>query len=65
MCLQPKRSVSEAYGYEVSLEPSSVLLDELGQIDRRISIQPSGIVATVAKYFKGQVISYHDLSEDG
>jgi hypothetical protein len=63
MCLQAKKSFPEP-NFELPLKLSSHVLDEIGKIvDNPLGISHG--MTIVAAYFRGQIISYHDLCEDG
>lgn len=61
MCFRAKVSFGKL---EAPLELPLFILDEIGHITHN----PLGLLAqmpTIANYFRGQVVSYHDHCEDG
>nr|GMC88484.1 hypothetical protein Iba_chr04eCG10520 [Ipomoea batatas] len=64
MCFPVKKSFCEFDEVRALFEPSSGKLDETVKvIFGRLGFTYQ--IPTVAKYFGGQVVSYHDLCEDG
>lgn len=61
MCLRAKSCFVEG---EAPFELTLLILDETGHLTSS-PFYLSSQMFNVAKYIKGQVVSYHDLSEDG
>lgn len=64
MCLPVKKSFCEFDEVRAQFEPSSDTLDETVKVIFSL-LGFTYQIPTVAKYFGGQVVSYHDLCEDG
>lgn len=64
MCLLDRQSFSKVDGVEAPYELPHIILDKIGQITYN-PIHFFSQVPSVGKYFRGQIVSYHDLCEDG
>lgn len=61
MCLNARKSFSEVLEIE-ALFKLSFLLDEVAPV---VSSRFSHQMSNPARYFQGQIVSYHNISEDG